>query len=578
MKSLQPFAQPVSRIPERATLPTGRAQAVGDPVALLVLLAVTIVSARLIDFHVFSDDQKTYIRIATDVLSMPVPWIPADSFGWILAGFYRLCGDWALTFTLVYGLFAGLYLFTAFACLRWLRFGSMPALAAALISLVPHYTLGMTSWGFAGAEFVTARIIILPIAALLMTVLLRHYDSDRVTWIFPAAAASSFLHLSSAFLFSILLVAYGLARAGDLRRAFTNALAPLLASAAIFAVLAHYVFFPPTPGGFDALLLQIYEKMAGVQGPRIDAMDPAATIDTLWQAAYTGFWWTMFPPRLGDVAYVLAENALVMGAVWLAWMQRARAAGQEAALARRLTHMAIAVVVTAYGFQTVNFLAWKLAGAPPRLFEEVRAFGFLYWPICVAIGGAFACLRNGAIKALLFAALLLSPTSAVRALPVAGKLFLRSAALRYGPSNLNREYLDKALGLHLASRQELERMAQSLGQTQQGEACRIIGLEHELKRSGCAVFISYQDKRSSRFGNPGRDALLVWYLSYEEIRSAIDSGDPEWIAKIAGRYGANLAVLPRPVRDPRFVPLFSGARWHAYRIGTGNGAAESARP
>ena len=78
-------------------------------------------------------------------------------------------------------------------------------------------------------------------------------------------------------------------------------------------------------------------------------------------------------------------------------------------------------------------------------------------------------------------------------------------------------------------------------------------------------------------GEPGRDALPIWFLSYEEIRSAIESGDPERIANIAARYGANLVVLPRPVRDARFLPVFSGTRWHAYRIGTGNGAVE-ARP
>ena len=510
--------------------PTRRTEAVGEAVALLILLAVTIVSARVIDFHNFSDDQKTYIRIATDILSQPVPWMPSDSFAWILAGFYRLYGDWAQTFALIYGLFAGLYLLTAYACLRWLRLGSTPALAAALISLVPHYTLGMTSWGFAGAEFVTARITILPIAVLLMTVFLRNCDSHRVTWIFPPAAVASFLHLSSAFLFSILVIAYGLVRARDLRRAFRDAVAPLLLSTAIIAPLAYRVLFPPASGGFDVILLQIYEKMAAVQGPNMDALDPAATIDLLWKAAYAGFWWTMFPPRLGDVVYVLAENGVILAAVCLAWLRRNCIASQEASLPGGLS--------------------------------------------AVAIGFTFRNLRNSVPGALLFAALLVSPTMAVRMLPETAKVFLRSAALQYGPSDLNPEYLEKALGLRGTARQELDELVESLRLARQGEACRVIGLEHELKRSGCAVFVSYQDKRSPLRNPGGHPLLLVWYLSYEEIRSAIESGDPDRIVKVAERYGANMAVLPRSVRDPRFVPVFYGLHWHAYRIETGYGAAE----
>ena len=567
MTSLTTLQEAMPPPPGAAMRPPERTGARADAVALMVLLATAIVTACLIDFQAFSDDQKTYIRIAGDILSRPTTWMPADTFGWILAGIYRLCGDWAQTLALIYGLVASLYLLSAYTCLRWLRLGTAPALAIALISLVPHYTLGMTSWGFAGAEFVTARITILPIAALLMSVFLRHHDSHRVAWIFPVAAASCLLHMSSAYLFAILGIAYGLVRARDLRQAFADALAPLLLSAAIIAPLAYRVFFPPPSGGFDVILFQIYEKMALVQGPSIDALDTAATMDILWRAAYTGFWWTMFPPRLGDLAYVLAENSVLLAAAGLAWTQRKRIAAREASLLRALSAVAIGVLVTAYGFQAANFLAWKLMGAPPRLFEEVRAFGFLYWPIYIAIAYAFQNLRGSLPKALLFAALLVSPTVAVRMLPEAGKLFLRTNALRYGPSNLNPEYLGKALGLRAASRQEMDHLVESLRLARAGGACRVIGLEHEIKRSGCAVFVSYQDKRAA-LRNPGRNILLVWYLSYEEIRSAVESGDPDRIAGIAARYGADMAVLPAPVRDPRFVPVFSGQRWHAYRIGS----------
>jgi len=577
MMSLETLGDPALP-PAGADLPPQpRAWAAADAVALLVLLAIACASACLIDFHGFSDDQKTYIRIASDIISRPVRWYPPDSFAWVLAGLYRLCGGWAQTFTVVYGLFASLYLSTAYICLRRLCFGATPAFATTLISLVPHYTLGMTSWGFAGAEFVTARVMILPVAVLLMTVFLTKRDTGRVTGIFPLAAAGSFLHLSSAFLFSILVVAYCLVRVRDLRRALADALAPLLLSTLVFAVLAYHLYFPPVTGGFDQLLLQVYETMSKVQGPRIDALDTAARTDLLWQAAYTGFWWTMFPPRLADVAYVGAENVVVLAVAWLAWMKCARAGAQERVLAGRLAALAAGVAVTAYGFQTTDFLAWTLAGAAPKIFEEVRAFGFLYWPIYVAIGFAFERLRGRLPGMLLFAALLVSPTMAVRALPQTAKLSLRSAALQYGPSNLNPEYLDKVLGLYAGSRAELERLADAIGQAQRGRACVVFGLEHELKRSGCAVFVSYQDKRSP-LHDPGGRALLEWYLSYEEIRSAVESGEPDRIADLAARYGANIAVLQRRVRDPRYLPLFDGERWHAYRILAGNGTARHVRP
>jgi hypothetical protein len=248
-------------------------------------------------------------------------------------------------------------------------------------------------------------------------------------------------------------------------------------------------------------------------------------------------------------------------------MQRKRIAAMESASVRALTAMAIGVLITAYGFQAANFLAWKLIGAPPRLFEEVRAFGFLYWPIYVAIAFALRNLGSGLPAALLFAALLVSPTMTVRMLPDATKLLLRASALRYGPADMNPEYLEKALGLRTAPWQEMDQLVESLRLARAGSACSVIGLEHEIKRSGCAVFVSYQDKRAA-LRNPGRNILLVWYLSYEEIRSAIESADPDRIANIAARYGAHIAVLPAPVSDPRFVPVFSGLRWHAYRIGS----------
>jgi hypothetical protein len=557
--------------------PAAHTASAADAAALLLLLALSIASACLIDFHAFSDDQKTYIRIATDILARPVAWNPSDSFAWVLAGLHRFSGNWTQAYALVYGLVASLYLLSAYLCLRCLRLGPWPALAATLVSLVPHYTLGMTFWGFAGAEFVTARIMILPLATLLMSAFLRNRETHRAAWIFPLAAAGSFLHLSSAFLFSLLFIAYGYTNARAWRRALQAAIAPLLISIALFAILAYRLLLQRASGGLDALLLQIYETMAHMQSARIDALDPVAGTDLLWQAAYAGFWWTMFPPRLGDVAYVLAENALLLAAAWFAWRRSARSGEREAGLAHRLTALALGVVVTAYGLQAANFFAWKLASAAPHIFEEVRAFGFLYWPIYVAIGFAFAQVRALPLRALLFLILLLSPTAAVRALPETARLSLRAAALQYGPSNLSPEYLEKALGLHRGARQELDRLSETLRTTQAGGACRVISLEHELKRSGCAVFVSYQDKRSGRIGEPGRDALPIWFLSYEEIRPAIESGDPERIANIAARYGANLVVLPRPVRDARFLPVFSGTRWHAYRIGTGNGAVE-ARP
>lgn len=576
MKPLETLRERISPPPGGAALPNPRTKAVEDAVALLVLFAATIVSANVIDFQGFSDDQKSYIRIATDIVSQPVPWIPSDSFAWILATLYRLCGDWPQTFTFVYGLFAGLYMPTAYACLRSLRLRPAPALAATLISMVPHYTLGMTFWGFAGAEFVTARITIIPMAALLLTAFLRNRDSQLLPWLFPAAAAASFLHLSSAFLFAILIVAYGVVRAGALRRALAEAVAPMFVSAVLFAALAYRQFLVPSTAGLDVLLLQIYEQMASVQGTRLDGLDPEGALELLWRAAYAGFWWTMFPPRLSDIAYVLGENALILAAVWLAWTRCFRPFRDQDSLASRLAALAIGVGVTAYGFQAANFIAWKLIGAPPRIFEEVRAFGFLYWPIYVAIGFAFQRCGTCLLKGLLFAALLVSPTMAVRKLPEAAKATLRSAALRYGPVNLNPEYLEKALGRHAATHQELERLTDSLRLVRQGAACRIIGLEHELKRSGCAVFVSYQDKRAGRLGFAHADALLIWYLSYEEIRVAIESGDPDRIVAIAGRYGANMVILPREIRDPRFGPVFSGTHWHAYRIVSVNESAASA--
>jgi hypothetical protein len=134
------------------------------------------------------------------------------------------------------------------------------------------------------------------------------------------------------------------------------------------------------------------------------------------------------------------------------------------------------------------------------------------------------------------------------------------------------EYVAKALSYQdTAARQDIDTIVGILGDLKSGgKHVRVISNLHAVKFSRANSYVSYEDKRgattSLRFGKNLRETNVpYWYLSYQEISAALDSGELEPVQKMAVKYQCNYFISKHKFNDDSLEEVYIGTAYHLYR-------------
>ena len=521
-----------------------------------------------------SDDQITYWATAEAVRTMPffsVLWNPTHLFSYCLAWIFRFTGDPSASFLVLYALTVFLYLRAMVWCLSYFFKDKKLCFCLALVSIVPHYTLAMTYWGFAGFEFIKGRILLMP---LLPVIFRRYYEwkEDRKIWR-PLALCGlgTILSYEAAYLLGILALdsAWNFWREKERRSLLPSFFKGVfLALALVFLVRYSQDYLQSYFGihWFDNTA-EIYEKLVPANRETILAMSGPEYADLHWRSAYRGFWWTLFPPRWMDLAFA-AFNAFFL--LLFGFLGARRQKKENPALFAWNVRLLIGVVLVSYSLQALLFVGWKTMGWHPSIWEEVRAFKFAFFPLFLFIGSylVFQLKENRAAR--FYAAillLLLSPLEILQSLPPETKARSLETMTRVLKNPVYAEYAAKALNVKDAAvEKDISRIRLFLKLRKDRNLFALTDL-HALKEEGVHTIISYQDKRIHDFrAGPRQDRLPYWGLAYEEVQGALRSGDAARVLRTADKYECAWVVSPHPLAHERLESKYAGSVYHLYRV------------
>ena len=550
-------------------------------ISTVLITAVPMLKARL------SDDQITYWSKAGSAMEKGgmAGWDPTSSFSYLLSAAHHLTQDKNASFALIYSITALIYLYAMRRSVLFFVGNTTAATLVSIVSLVPHYTLGMTYWGFAGFEFVKARILIMPFAPIIISGYFRWLKTSHVWKAFILCGFACLLNLEAAYLGAILALYYFLFVIGDksvlLRSKLMGLAGAIVLSLVIGGIYVWIVTFSVESTLFE---LPIYEHLTSVVGDRLNQLDDAAYLRLRWQAAREAFWWAMFPPRWTDLGMFVGEHMLILiaalcGAAMMRRLERERF--------RQLLRFCFCVLIVAYGYQVLRFVLGLTIHWPPDIREEVRAFKFLIFPFMIwtaYLAGHTIQKRRIGLLILMISALLISPVQLIRSAPdrlkaglvQAGHQYLSDEKLAYVEKLV--EYRDIPRDLDITA---INRVLS--GRASDGTSQYVMTVEHQIKLSGLKTLVSYQDKRAGLqkvfFDDRAdrADYLAVWSYAYSEIRSAVHSKDAERLMATADKYTCRYVVTRSKFVHPRLRPLYEGPALSCYEVLPSDGIDAVAR-
>jgi len=529
-----------------------------------------------------SDDQLSYWVIAQRILSPDVSliWKPFRTFAFLLAGLSKFFPHPAACFKCVYVLAALFYLNTMAWCLRYFFKDERIVLAVVWISFIPRYTLGLTYWGFMGFDYVLARILVMPLVPVILRLFVE-WQKDRRRWaVLPLCALGGLLSFEA---FILLVLLAGVEAVSLVRDAGSRTMrGPALAGLGLSFVLAAAIFFMPRI--YDPqpayVLRPVFENIIPANAGFMESLSPGAFADLYWNAARSAYWWGMFPPGAGDIGFALFHSMFLLA---LAVPGFIYFRGEHAQGFRFAVRFLVVGVLIAYGYQLARWVGWKLWGGWPDVWEEVRVFKFLFFPLFLAAGYALrAWFGSGRFWRGLLALMVLSLPMGdlLKFLPEHVKHQVKSAGSRWVHHPAYESYARKALGLRDAAgageEREIGRILSSLSAGGRGF---VLSTSHRLKETGHHIVISYHDKHAGiiEFGGRTYQKLPYWYIAYEQVKAALDSCDPERILKTARKYGCRYVVPPCRLAHPGFKPLYEGSRYSLYELPPPAGKREPSR-
>lgn len=542
-----------------------------------VLVSVAVITGVAMRGSKLSDDQITYwvrAETITDFFHRHlICWDFSSTFSLLLALAHLWLVEPSSCFIAIYIPIAVLYFYSMAWALDYFLKDRRIAFLLALVSITPLYTLGMTYWGFAGFGFVSGRILIMPLAPVVFRLFFQWQNSRKVWIPFCLCVLGMFLSFEIMYLlltlvFYLLVSSIVVKTSAEQRgRAifiliFALGMIALINSLEQF-LIAHY----PTPVGSvdDAP----YLKLIQVHGGYVYHLANKEYADLLWESSYAAFWWTMFPLRWTDLAFALFNALFLLPCAILGF---SILKNDEPTLFWKIVGLMGCVCATAFGYQTLRFVGWKLFGWHPHVLEEYRAIKYLYLPFYLAAGFLLKNLwaRQKRIWVFALAALLcISPLTVLRSLPRPLKqTIVEDARAAFHLQGQQTEYLQKAVQISdLEQKTDIARMVDVLRATPSHSAEFVLSDVHELNLSGKRVMLSYQSKRGDRpaGSKAERDFFLpYWYLAYSEISRALHSGSPTRLSETAQKYGCRFIAAEGVIDDENWRCLYAGRKYNLY--------------
>jgi hypothetical protein len=525
------------------------------------------------DTH-FGDDQLSYVSISESVLGLngnKVVWQPTITFSYFLAAIRWLSGDMVTALKILYFLVAFCYLNAMYWCLGYFFRDKRIRFFVSIISIVPQYTLAMTFWGFAGFQYLVARILFMPLAPIVLRLFFQ-WRRGKLIWVpFVLAALGGLLSfeafylLAILFVFSFLLVCYERSLRSIQKEYFIG----LFCSIVILLLIYYYgaiafVFHVEKP--IDELA-SVYQRIVETNSDALSGLSAKNYADTLWEASYKAFWWGLFPPALSDILFALFNASIVLffASFGLRYQRK-----ENPELFQMTILFIFSVLCVSYGYQIVRYISWKLFLSGPSIYEEVRAFKFIFFVLYLFVGSYLLHeMRVGkrALVGVSVVLLLVSPLGLARSLPMQAKKAISQNAQKLFRGMESDEYIAKALSItnNDAARDlgALNAILRALPQD-----VFILSDNHQLTRSGKNIIITYHDKRSHTIilGKKRFEAVLYWYYAYQEIERAFKSRDMEQIQNLARKYGAEYVVVDFPIYDFHFESRYKGKAYFLYRV------------
>lgn len=541
------------------------------------LLSVAAMSALAMKGSGLADDQITYwnrAEIMADFFHRHlICWDFTSSFSLLLALAHRWLVDPSSCFIAVYIPIAILYFYSMKWSLDYFLKDSRISFLVSLVSITPLYTLGMTYWGFAGFGFVTSRILIMPLVPLVFRLFFQWQDT-RKTWIpFFLCGLGMILnfeitYLLLALLLYLLVLSIGAGIPGSQRRyAIFIAIVSLGTIAFVYWLQLFLITHNPTPLAYvdDAPYLKLIQVHEGF----VYHLTTKEYADLLWQASSAAFWWTLFPLRWTDLLFALFNALFLLPCAALGFFVLR---DKEPRLFWKILGFMGCVCATAFAYQAVRFIGWKLFGWRPHVLEEYRAIKFLYFPLYLAAGFFLKNLWTQQKKIWVFALaalLCVSPLAVLRNLPQPFKQRIfqnASAAFHLKPQQA--EYLEKALQSSDPERKkDIEKMIDILKAMPSSSTEFVLSDIHALSLSGKRVMLSYQSKRSGRPPGSKEDRkfyLPYWYLAYSEISTALHSESADRLPETAKKYGCRYIAAERAVKSEDWKCLYTGLKYNLY--------------
>ena len=516
-------------------------------------------------------DQISYYTEARVFAANNLSWINHNALSSILGALLHM------TEMSVETAFILIYFFVTIAYLSAMHFGigryiknPTVRILVSIISTTPFYTLGMTHWGFAEFELIRGRIfstIFAPIA-IRWFFDYRHLPQGSLAYIL-VGLTSGFLSLEAVFLLPIFfLTELGL-------------LVGEKAGSSGKSALMHFIYFGLGIGivvWCNSTLTGInHIHSANVSGHEL--LDLVAldinrdTISLLWEINYFGFWWTMFPPRLSDLAYMIIGGFPLFFIVALSIVRPTWST--QSTFSRELWRFFFAALITAYSYQILIFLGWKLFNLPPSHFEEVRAVKYALFPCFIFVGFLAAWLlerRRYLSLGLVIISLTMNPYRLAKAFPNGVK---QQAIDNLAPYFLERsklDYVNKAVGLSDVTDADRKEIFEILRQ-QAREDSIILSDINELRSLGFTPWINYESKRPfgagvffPRFDKEQALNSVRWFMAYREAQAAIYGVDSEALIRLMERHNIEWAITSESQNHAAIEPMHAGKSLFLLRL------------
>ncbi len=532
-----------------AARPRGGALAIGIPLLLYLAFAALVhwVHGPEPELNL---DHIAYLKLA-DAIRAAHPdgayWRDFDAlrgYAMLIAYGTDLTGSQIASLKLLLAAMTLAYLL-AFQGLATFFTGSRPlAVACSLLSAL-FVSFGATFWGMTDFAASLNRTLVIPFFVLIVWFFLRFRDSGWRYASYSMLIALSLLHLSSYYLLLVLFAYEGLEFLLLRKPRFDRRL--LQFAAGVIAALFVRWLVELTGLSFSSFVEKTFSRAWGD-----GRMGPAEA----WSIELYAFPWRNLPLPLTTIANLVLSYGVIF-ALSVAGAIVARRRAGWSALDRVMLAFAGAVVIAAYGIQTLIWVIRSFVPIYPINFEEMRALNFLMIPSVYFVARLVLLLlqdrehhpwRHAAAVAIAVA-FALQPIVVLRALPVTWREALLARLTERGVLNpedtLRTLYARQYLGVaregprfYYSARGLLEWLDRN---ARPGD--RVLTDRNEIGLAGLPVVGAFQTVANYSVTN---DARHDWKEEVDAVRQALASRDIDEVRRVAKKWNATLVIVPWP--------------------------------